>query len=207
MSGQQQNQYHNNQNHKYQNQNRYNNSNPQNSNGQHSDQNRQQNRNERTYNNNNSSSNYQNNKNYLNNQNRNGENGNFHQIQKNRNFQRPQNSFQKYNNRNSNENHQQDDLPELITSPSTEGRKPLLLLPRSVPLSSDASEIKNPSIFGTGKPRDVNRPEIKELEERLEQTLSLNTQLEQEEMNGSFSSDSQRPRTISTTSSSRSNRK
>ncbi len=32
------------------------------------------------------------------------------------------------------------------------------------------------SIFGTGKPRDINKPEIKELEERLEQSLVLSRQ-------------------------------
>ena len=32
---------------------------------------------------------------------------------------------------------------------------------------------KNASIFGTGKPRDINKPEIRELEERLEKTLAI----------------------------------
>ncbi len=60
-----------------------------------------------------------------------------------------------------------------------EGRKPLLLLPRSIPSTQvgEANESTKPSsIFGTGKPRDINKPEIKQLEERLEQTLSISKQ-------------------------------
>ena len=30
------------------------------------------------------------------------------------------------------------------------------------------------SIFGAGKPRDINNPEIRKLEERLEKTLAIN---------------------------------
>jgi hypothetical protein len=63
--------------------------------------------------------------------------------------------------------------------PSTEGRKPLNLLPRTKPadpVTSDLDSSKNASIFGTGKPRDINKPEIKELEERLEKTLILSRQ-------------------------------
>lgn len=108
----------------------------------------------------------------------------------------------------------------------TEGRKPLLLLPRTVPLNqTNDNEIasKNQSIFGSGKPRDVNKPEIKQLEERLEQTLTLSRQKtvstsndEDEKMNNSLNSASSssvsqdranRLRTTSTTSSNRSNRK
>jgi hypothetical protein len=67
------------------------------------------------------------------------------------------------------------------TSPggsSAESRRPLVLLPRSKPVSETESQVsdKNKSIFGTGKPRDINKPEIKELEERLEQTIIHNRQ-------------------------------
>ena len=31
----------------------------------------------------------------------------------------------------------------------------------------------NSSIFGTGKPRDINNPEIRKLEERLEKVLAV----------------------------------
>lgn len=50
----------------------------------------------------------------------------------------------------------------------SENRKRLVLLPRSIPLKLEEINI-NPSIFGTGKPRDVTRPDIKQLEERLDQ--------------------------------------
>ncbi|RNA29632.1 eukaryotic translation initiation factor 4H isoform X2 [Brachionus plicatilis] len=55
---------------------------------------------------------------------------------------------------------------------SLENRKRLVLLPRSIPFKCEETNI-NPSIFGTGKPRDVTRPEIKQLEERLDQVLTL----------------------------------
>ncbi len=67
---------------------------------------------------------------------------------------------------------------------SLEGRKPLVLLPRSKPIGETGGaaasapadeEEKKSSIFGTGKPRDVNRPEIRELEERLEHTLAVSS--------------------------------
>ena len=57
---------------------------------------------------------------------------------------------------------------------SGEQRKPLVLLPRTVPKDANdpsGTASKASSIFGTGKPRDITKPEIKELEERLEQTL------------------------------------
>jgi septal ring factor EnvC (AmiA/AmiB activator) len=52
-----------------------------------------------------------------------------------------------------------------------EGRKPIKLLPRSVDTPTNENTEKNSSIFGSGKPRDINQPEIKQLEERLEQTI------------------------------------
>lgn len=59
-----------------------------------------------------------------------------------------------------------------------EARKPIKLLPRSLPpptaSASNSTEIPyNSSIFGTGKPRDINNPEIRKLEERLEKVLSV----------------------------------
>jgi hypothetical protein len=63
--------------------------------------------------------------------------------------------------------------------PNLEGRKPLVLLPRSKPVGPEESVLdqsKNSSIFGTGKARDINRPDIKELEERLEQLTTVNRQ-------------------------------
>ncbi len=62
---------------------------------------------------------------------------------------------------------------------ASEGRKPLMLLPRSSDRTqsfehSAEKTSKSVSIFGTGRPRDVNKPEIRELEERLEQSLTLN---------------------------------
>ena len=102
---------------------------------------------------------------------------------------------------------------------STEGRKPLLLLPRTVASTETASEAaaKNSSIFGTGKPRDVNKPEIKQLEERLEQNLTISKQqiaaaaaaeAEKAKLNDSSNSEkNDRLRTDSTTSSNHSNKK
>ncbi len=62
---------------------------------------------------------------------------------------------------------------------ASEGRKPLMLLPRSSDKTQSFEQAvektsKSVSIFGTGRPRDVNKPEIRQLEERLEQSLSLN---------------------------------
>ena len=103
---------------------------------------------------------------------------------------------------------------------STEGRKPLNLLPRSVPAteaSNNEGVSKSSSIFGTGKPRDINKPEIKQLEERLEQTLTISKQqlaaeaaveAERAKLNDSSNSEkNDRLRTDSTTSSNHSNKK
>jgi len=57
-----------------------------------------------------------------------------------------------------------------------EGRPKLNLLPRSIPAEVSKDENKDSSIFGSGKPRDINKPEIKELEERLEHTLAISKQ-------------------------------
>ena len=96
----------------------------------------------------------------------------------------------------------------------------LVLLPRSKPLEVEDASAKNASIFGTGKPRDINKPEIKQLEERLDQTLVISKQQtaaalseEQKQKNSSKNSanqndnsgneggDTDRLRTTSTTSS------
>jgi hypothetical protein len=53
------------------------------------------------------------------------------------------------------------------------------LLPRTKPSNQevlDSTTSKNSSIFGTGKPRDITKPEIKQLEERLEKSLILSRQ-------------------------------
>lgn len=67
--------------------------------------------------------------------------------------------------------------PPSTTDSTTEGgRRPIIkLLPRTVPTSANAELPYNSSIFGTGKPRDLNNPEIRKLEERLEKTLSVTT--------------------------------
>jgi hypothetical protein len=72
-----------------------------------------------------------------------------------------------------------------------EMRKPLKLLPRTLPIDSSTTVHHHPSsqshatantlpqqtttssIFGAGKPRDINNPEIRKLEERLEKTLAI----------------------------------
>ena len=70
-------------------------------------------------------------------------------------------------------------IPYIYVDVAPAGRKPLLLLPRTVP-SNQVGEIdettKPASIFGVGKPRDINKPEIKELEERLEHSLAISKQ-------------------------------
>jgi hypothetical protein len=47
----------------------------------------------------------------------------------------------------------------------------LVLLPRTKPIEENVPAATNSSIFGTGKPRDINKPEIKQLEERLDQLV------------------------------------
>lgn len=96
----------------------------------------------------------------------------------------------------------------------------MLLLPRTVPVSSES--VASSSIFGSGKPRDINKPELKELEERLEQTLVLSRQqvlaaaaADAEAARAANSSSdalntsppNERLRTTSTTSSNNSNKK
>ena len=105
-------------------------------------------------------------------------------------------------------------------------------MPRTAPKTDATDELasssKASSIFGTGKPRDINKPEIKELEERLEHTLAITKQqgaaaaaAEKERTtsvssngnnkNSSVNESPQKPndrvRTDSTTSSTNSNRK
>ena len=70
---------------------------------------------------------------------------------------------------------------QLSTSPTSEplsneneARKPIKLLPRSLPVVKSEATY-NTSIFGTGKPRDINNPEIRKLEERVEKTLTIST--------------------------------
>lgn len=68
---------------------------------------------------------------------------------------------------------------EVIPYVAPEGRPKLNLLPRSIPTEVSKvspSESNNASIFGSGKPRDINKPEIKELEERLEHSLAISKQ-------------------------------
>ena len=95
----------------------------------------------------------------------------------------------------------------------------LVLLPRSIPIEENTPVATNSSIFGTGRPRDITKPEIKQLEERLEQTLvvskqqaaAVSAQNEQDKNGGSLNSSSSslkninvttdRLRTTSTTSS------
>ena len=118
-------------------------------------------------------------------------------------------------------------LKQKATPVSLEGRPQLKLLPRSVPGTQSTeleSSSKASSIFGTGKARDINKPEIKQLEERLEQTLILSKKQSDElaaaaqtggatKLNSSSNSDTgssnqnERMRTTSTTSSNNSNRK
>ena len=116
------------------------------------------------------------------------------------------------------------------TPVSLEGRPQLKLLPRTVPVSVNApvepeGSSKASSIFGTGKARDITKPEIKELEERLEQSLILSKKQAEEaaaaaaaaqggpKLNSSSNSETgstnqnERMRTTSTASSNNSNRK
>ena len=117
------------------------------------------------------------------------------------------------------------------TPVSLEGRPQLKLLPRTVPVAANVpaepeGSSKASSIFGTGKARDITKPEIKELEERLEQSLILSKKQAEEaaaaaaalaqsgsKLNSSSNSDNgsvhqnERPRTTSTASSNNSNRK
>jgi RNA recognition motif-containing protein len=64
---------------------------------------------------------------------------------------------------------------QTIPAPNSEGRPKLQLMPRTKPVEAPDTS-KNPSIFGYGKPRDVTKPEIKELEERLEHSIILSKQ-------------------------------
>lgn len=87
----------------------------------------------------------------------------------------------RYNNRKHDSESSQPE--EVVPHVAPEGRPKLLLLPRSVPANTyDANESKSSSIFGSGKARDINKPEIKELEERLEQTLAVSKQQTSEEI-------------------------
>jgi hypothetical protein len=65
---------------------------------------------------------------------------------------------------------------QLFEDVAPEGRPKLNLLPRSIPAEVSKDGNKDSSIFGSGKPRDINKPEIKELEERLEHTLAISKQ-------------------------------
>ena len=130
-----------------------------------------------------------------------------------------QNGYYSHRKHEGSESSNPDETNKTISSSSSssiaEGRKPLTLLPRSLPLSQSIEPPSSSSIFGTGKPRDVNRPEIKQLEERLEQSLVLSRQqaaaaaaaaaADAETASGSPSNE--RLRTTSTTSSNNSNRK
>lgn len=63
---------------------------------------------------------------------------------------------------------------EVVPHVAPEGRPKLNLLPRTVPTQVGETSTEAPSsIFGSGKARDVNKPEIKELEERLEHNLAI----------------------------------
>jgi hypothetical protein len=112
------------------------------------------------------------------------------------------------------------------TSSTGEQRKPLVLLPRTLPTNStlDPSQqtsSKATSIFGTGKPRDITKPEIKQLEEKVEKILTLqnkpshvhsHSESSNASANGGGSSTGNaykedRLRTTSTTSSNNSNHK
>lgn len=68
---------------------------------------------------------------------------------------------------------------EVIPHVAPEGRPKLKLLPRTVAATASQAESddsKPSSIFGSGKPRDINKPEMKELEERLEHSLAISKQ-------------------------------
>merc|ERR1712127_404873 len=120
----------------------------------------------------------------------------------------------RYNRKHDSESSQQE---EVIPHVAPEGRPKLLLLPRSVPATASANvgedASKASSIFGSGKARDINKPEIKELEERLEHSLAVSKQQAAEDLangggnegfeeDGSPSDDIERNRTTSTNSQS-----
>lgn len=65
---------------------------------------------------------------------------------------------------------------EIIPHVAPEGRPKLNLLPRTVPTSQIGEVSASSSIFGSGKARDINKPEIKELEDRLEHSLAISKQ-------------------------------
>jgi hypothetical protein len=111
-------------------------------------------------------------------------------------------------------------------SSTGEQRKPLVLLPRTLPtntnVESQQTSTKTTSIFGTGKPRDITKPEIKQLEEKVEKILTLqskpshvhsHSESSNASANGGGSTTSNpynkedRLRTTSTTSSNNSNNK
>ena len=92
-----------------------------------------------------------------------------------------------------------------------EGRKPLVLLPRSIPINNELNDtVKSTNIFGTGKPRDITKPEIKQLEEKVEHTLVLSRQqssIDEGNRANSKLSNNERLRTSSNTSSTNSSKK
>lgn len=105
------------------------------------------------------------------------------EIDFNQNFKLKGGYYQRRRNEHSESSTTSSNPQSIPPPPSTEGRKPLNLLPRTKPAEpapSDQDLGKNASIFGTGKPRDINKPEIKELEERLEKTLILSRQQQQQ---------------------------
>jgi hypothetical protein len=90
------------------------------------------------------------------------------------------NSFERKHLNSQNSTTSESSLTNVSITPTNtdEARKPIKLLPRSLPpptaSASNSTEIPyNSSIFGTGKPRDINNPEIRKLEERLEKVLSV----------------------------------
>ena len=58
-----------------------------------------------------------------------------------------------------------------------ERRKPIKLLPRSIPIErnilKEAKSSRDICIFGTGKPRDINDPEIRRYDEYIENKIVL----------------------------------
>jgi RNA recognition motif-containing protein len=90
------------------------------------------------------------------------------------------NSFERKHLNSQNSTTSESSLTNVSITPTNndEARKPIKLLPRSLPpttaSASNSTEIPyNSSIFGTGKPRDINNPEIRKLEERLEKVLKV----------------------------------
>lgn len=65
---------------------------------------------------------------------------------------------------------------EIVPHVAAEGRPKLNLLPRTKKSEDTDGAAQASSIFGSGKPRDINKPEIKELEERLEHNLAISKQ-------------------------------